>query len=66
MSGAVVGGSRIEEKRKKERKKSHEHGQSVMIAKGWAVEEGAGGINGDGWRLSWSGEHTVPCTDGVL
>ena len=33
----------------------------------WAeVEDGKGGINGDGRRLDWGGEHTVQCTDDVL
>ena len=30
------------------------------------VEEGIGGMNDDGRRLTWSGEHTVQHTDNLL
>ena len=39
-----------------------------MIA-GGEVEEQRGvyrGVNGEGWRLTWDGEHTIQCTDDVL
>ena len=30
------------------------------------IEEGNWGINGDGRRFDWGGEHTIQCTDNVL
>ena len=42
----------------------------MVIARGKGgsreVEEGTRGMNGDGRRLTWGGEHTVQCTDDVL
>ena len=27
----------------------------------WEMEEGVGGINSDGRRFAWGGEHTIQC-----